>query len=110
MQGAQTGGMQTSLMDADILPQESGVEGPRELPIVDGIPNSQVQSWFREIDTKAKGFITPAEALLFFRRTSLPKETLSKVGFAIIPDTKTGSPKREQFICVPKGPCNVINR
>lgn len=66
-------------MDADIFPQESKTDGLRELPVVDGIPNSQVESWFQEIDTKAKGYITPAEALLFFRRTSLPKETLSKV-------------------------------
>lgn len=66
-------------MDADILPQEGGNEGVRELAIVDGISNNQVEAWFREIDTKAKGYITPAEALLFFRRTSLPKETLSKV-------------------------------
>ncbi len=66
-------------MDADIQLDESRREEQRELAIVDGLPNGQVESWFREIDTKAKGYITPAEALLFFRRNSLPKETLSKV-------------------------------
>ena len=79
LQGAFAGGTQASLMDADILSQGTGNEALREFSIVDGIPNGQVESWFREIDTKAKGYITPAEALLFFRRTSLPKETLSKV-------------------------------
>lgn len=64
-------------MDMDFIPR--GGDDFQQDQLVDGISNARVESWFKEVDMQSKGFITPSEAVSFFRRTSLPKETLSKV-------------------------------
>ena len=69
----------SSLMDAEVAVPRTGAELQHESSLVDGVPNSQMESWFREADAQSKGYITPAEAVTFFKRTSLAKETLSKV-------------------------------
>lgn len=66
-------------MDADIIMPGDGDAWQQEQQLVDGVSNAQVEAWFREVDGQSKGFISPSESLAFFKRTSLPKETLSKV-------------------------------
>ena len=68
-----------SLMDADVEVSSGVREWKADALLVDGVPNLQVEAWFREADSGVKGYITPAEAVVFLRRTSLAKETLSKV-------------------------------
>jgi len=60
--------------------QAEGVGGwPADVIPVDGVPFAQLRTWFGEADGGSKGFVTPAEAVVFFKRTGLPKESLSRV-------------------------------
>lgn len=68
-----------SLMDADIAVPSCGGNWHADAPLVDGVSNLQVEVWFKEADAGFKGYITPPEAVIFLRRSSLAKETLSKV-------------------------------